>query len=168
MANTTFRNEKLFCLNCGGEYKLNYPLPVGEMSEKIKAFDALHKDCKKTWTEPQADETESVKQRANWWIANGETGSSSKTMWNCFMGNKEYEINHPYDPDDFKRCYNLLKAIPEWKNRLNELKELSQPWNNLVDNWDKLTEMFEQNVAEKWVNHDKIGMYELMEKLIKV
>lgn len=54
---TTFRNEKLFCLNCGGAFKLDYPVQVPEMTKKIEAFNSLHKDCKKTWTQPNADQS---------------------------------------------------------------------------------------------------------------
>lgn len=164
---TTIRNQSLFCLNCGGEFKLNYPLSTAEFSEKTKAFDDLHKDCEKSWIEPEADQNKSIQQRALWWISNGETGSSSKTMWNYFMGNKYNEIDHPYDPDDFKRCYKLLQAIPEWKKRIPELKSLSTAWSNLADNWDKLTEMYEQNLKEDWKNYKKIGMYEFMNTLTR-
>ena len=164
---TTIRNEKLFCLNCGGDFAINYPLPVDEMSKKMKAFDDLHIDCKPTWTEPKADQSKDIKEKAMWWIANGHVGMSSKTMWNCLIGNKDFPINHPYDPDDFSRCYKLLQAVPEWKNELHKLKPLSKAWSNLVDNWDKLTEMYEQNTKEQWKNSEKIGMYEFMQPLIR-
>jgi hypothetical protein len=164
---TTIRNQKLFCLNCGAEYSLNFPISPKDFSKKTKAFDTLHKDCKKTWQEPQADQSKSLQERALWWIANGETGSSSKTMWNCFMGAANFEINHPYDPDDFKRCYKLLKAVPEWNTHLYKLKPLSRQWSNLVDNWDKLTEMYELNEKEGWKNYKEIRMYEFMQTLIK-
>ena len=166
MEHTTFRNGKLFCLNCGGEFNLLYPIPVDQMTKKIEAFNLLHKDCEKTWTEPVADQSKNVKEKAMWWIANGETGMSSKTMWNCLLGNTNFPINHPYDPDDFSRCYKLLQAVPEWKTELYKLKPLSMAWNNLVENWDKLTEMFEENRRTDWKNSNKIGMYEFMQTLI--
>lgn len=166
MNHITIRNGKLFCLNCGGEFNIPYPIPVDEMIKKTKAFNSLHNDCKKTWVEPQADQSKNVKEKAMWWIANGETGSSSKTIWNCLMGNKDFQVNHPHDPDDFKRCYNLLEAVPEWKGELNKLKQLSKVWNNLVENWELLTEMYELNIKENWENYKKIGMYELMQTLI--
>lgn len=166
MEHIGFRNEKLFCHNCGGQFIMHLPIPVKETTKKIDAFTELHKDCKKTWVEPVADQNESVKEKAMWWIANGEHGMSSKTMWNCLMGNKDFPVNHPYDPDDFKRCYKLLETVPEWKQQMHKLKALSNAWSNLVYNWDKLTEMYEQNVKEEWKNDKKIGMYEFMEKLI--
>jgi len=159
---TTLRNEKLLCLRCGGEFNLNFPIQVPELNKKIKAFNTLHKDCKKTWIEPKADQTNTVQQKAMWWISNGEVGLSSKTMWNCFMGNTDFRINHPYDPDDFSRCYKLLEAIPEWKNQLHKLIPLSEEWKNLVDNWDKLTEFYEDMLVVKKGN----GMYEFMKTLI--
>ncbi len=78
---------------------------------------------------------ESRYKKAIWWIANGSVGASSKTMWNCLIGNEDFSINHPYDPDDFSRCWKLLEAVPEWKPELHKLKPLSRQWSNLVDNW---------------------------------
>lgn len=164
---TTIRNEKLFCTNCGGDFLIKYPIAIDEMSKKIKAFDDLHKDCKQTYIEPKVEQSKDIKEKAMWWISNGEVGMSSKTIWNCLIGNKNFPINHPYDPDDFSRCYKLLQIVPEWKNELYKLKELSTQWSNLVDNWDKLTKMYEQNVKDKWKNYEKIKMYEFMKTLIK-
>jgi len=110
---------------------------------------------------------ENVRKRAMWWIANGQVGSSSETMWNCLIGNEKFPVNHPYDPDDFSRCYKLLQIVPEWKKELYKLKPLSSEWNNLIDNWDKLTEMYEQNKKENWANARQVGMYEFMQKILK-
>lgn len=167
---TTIRNQKLLCLNCGGEYALQFPMPiqgVGSMTVKIDSFNQLHADCKPTWKEPEADQSKGINEKALWWIANGHVGMSSKTMWNCLMGNTNFEVNHPYDPDDFSRCYKLLQAVPEWKTQLHKLKPLSTAWSNLVDNWDKLTEMYELNEKQNWKNSNKIGMYDLMQTLIE-
>lgn len=163
---TTIRNEKLFCTCCGGEFSLNLPIEVGKMTEKTNSFQALHKDCKQTWKEPEVNQGLAAKEKAMWWIANGFVGMSSKTMWNCLIGNKDFHINHPYDPDDFSRCYKLLEAVPEWKTRLHNLKILSTEWCNLVNNWDELTRMYELNKKDNWANSKKIGMYEFMQTLI--
>jgi hypothetical protein len=167
MEHTTFRNGKLFCLNCGGEFNLILPMPVTEMTKKIDAFNLLHKDCVKTWVEPIVDQSKEVKEKAMWWIANGQIGMSSKTMWNYFMGNDSFPINHPYDPDDFSRCYALLQVVPEWRKRILELGKLSTEWKKLSENWDKLTEMFEENRKTNWKNSKKIGMYDFMQTLIR-
>ncbi len=142
------------------------PIGITEMNKKIKAFDYLHSDCKKTYVEPKADQSKDTESKALWWITNGHVGLSSKTMWLCFMNQPNPRINHPYDPDDFSRCYKLLEAVPEWKERISELSKLSAPWKNLAENWDKLNQMYEQNVKEEWKNSKKIGMYKFMETLI--
>ena len=64
------------------------------------------------------------------------------------MKNKQIPRNHPHDPDDFSRCYKLLEAVPEWKILVPGLAVLSKEWKALSENWDKLTEMYEQNVCE--------------------
>ena len=167
--NTELRNSTLICLNCGGKYQIKLPIGIKEMTKKIDSFNSLHEGCEKTWEEPKVDQSKDVEEKAMWWIANGFVGMSSKTMWNCFMNITKFPINHPHDPDDFSRCYKLLEAVPEWKEKSNmrKLKKLSEPWSNLVDNWDKLTEMYEKNVKENWENYKEIGMYEFMQTLIQ-
>ena len=167
MNHIALRNQNLFCENCGGKYELKNPMLFFNYSDKLKAFSELHNDCEKTWTEPEVNQEESAREKAVWWIANGHVGMSSKTMWNHFMGNKDFKINHPYDPDDFSRCYKLLETVPEWKKRVPELATLSPVWKNLSENWDQLTEMYEQNVKEEWINHKSIGMVHFMGILIK-
>ena len=161
---TVIRNSNLFCEKCGGEYKITYPIATDQMSKKVKLFEALHKDCKQTWTEPKPDQSEGVKEKAMFWLNNGHRGMSSESMWHLFMDRpKEQRPSYPYDPDDFSRCYKLLEMVPEWKSRINELKTLSLPWSNLVDNWDELTRLYEDMV----INHKPNGMYELMQKCIR-
>ena len=167
---TTIRNGNLFCENCGTEHILNMPIAISEMTKKTDLFTELHDDCLKTWTEPKLDpdNKKSIQEKANWWIANGEHGMSSKTMWSCFMGQTDFRVNYPHDPDDFSRCYKLLQAVPEWKSKefLSMLKPLCFQWSNLIDKWDELTEMYELNVKNDWSNYKEIGMYELMDKCI--
>ena len=165
---TIIRNGKLFCTKCGGDFTLKFPVGIKELSEKTKSFDDLHKDCEQNWVEPTADQSKNIEEKAMWWIENGHIGMSSKTMWLCLMNQNVKNAYHPYDPDDFSRCYKLLEAVPEWKEKhhLIKLKSLSTAWSNLVDNWDKLTEMFEENRKNNWETSDEIGMYEFMQTLI--
>lgn len=162
---TGMRNGAMFCYNCGESQAIQYPIRVEMASAMMIAFSKMHKHCAPTWKEPEADQSLTVQQKAMWWISNGETGMSSKTMWNCLMGNKNFEINVPWDPDDFSRCYKLLQAVPEWKSELHKLKSLSPVWERLIDNWDKLTWMYEENKRTEWKNYKQIGMYDFMQTL---
>lgn len=157
----------MFCTHCGKEEKLNFPIGISEMTKAMDVFENLHKDCLPEWVEPKCDfSVGGIQDRADWWWIHGERGLSSETMWRIFLDKTQVFAYHPIDPDDFKRCYKLLEVIPEWKDRLKELKPLSAAWSNLVDNWEELTRMFEKNVQEEWKNYKEIGMYELMQKCI--
>ena len=102
------------------------------------------------------------------WIVNGEVGTSSRTIWAVMMGavtDKDvfgvYGV--PHDPDDFRRCYLLLEAIPEWRGQLSEVEKIFPMWIGFVREWDKLTEMYEK--AVKTGTGKAPEMFELMQKL---
>jgi len=171
-SNTGIRNGDLFCFNCGGNYKMPLPQPITMVTALMNQFAKDHQNCEKGWAEPINDVNGKTEiQNADWWAINGAHGTSSKTMFNHFSTNlpvrglKNDRPSHPYDPDDFSRCYKLLQAVPQWKLRLEELKTISPVWVKLVDNWDKLTEMYEKNVLSQWKDSKKIGMCEFMEVL---
>jgi hypothetical protein len=163
---TTLRNGKLFCTNCGGSFDLNLPLAVTDMTKRMKAFEALHCDCPQTWKEPTIAPSRDLNEKIIFWLMNGETGISSKTMVEvmtdrpCLSG---FRRDHPCDPDDFNRCYKLLEMIPELKPMLPKMRSASKAWSNLIDNWDKLTEMLEEQLR----THKDNGMYDLMQECIK-
>ena len=162
-----FRNSNLFCDNCGQEHKLSFPAPISDITKATEAFSKLHKNCKKTWTQPKPDYNQTWEERMNWWWDFCSRGMSSEAMWHCFMSTGKGFPNYPHDPDDFSRCYGLLEVVPELKSQMHKLKGLCPEWSRLVDNWDKLTEMFEENRRTEWKEADRIGMYEFMQEILK-
>jgi hypothetical protein len=156
----TLRNEKLFCAHCGGEQALPMPMQVEMFTAMCKTFGKLHDKCLPTWKPPEPDQTWTVSRKAEFWYAHGERGLSSKTMYNVLRNGKSATTHHPSDPDDFRRCYLLLRMVPEWKDCLFLMKDVSDVWSNLVDNWDKLSVMLEEQLAGK-----KNDMYGFMKKL---
>lgn len=161
---TGFRNGLLFCFNCGQSYKMNLPAPIDMAAAMMKQFDKTHKNCPKTWEEPKPDPdmTDShvaMAKNAIWWWNFGERGMSSECMYNYLMSGSA-DGNHPHDPDDFKRCYALLECVPQWKSQLYKMKEVSPTWSALVDNWDKLSTMLEEQLAGK-----KNDMFQFMQSL---
>lgn len=165
---TGIRNNHLFCFNCGGSYQMNYPQPINMAAALMKQFHKDHKGCPKIWEPPVVDQSLSEKDKAIWWSMgmNGERGMSSEAMhWVLYFNADGDKIpivkrHHPADPDDFRRCYLLLETVPEWKAKLHLMKPVSPVWSNLVDNWDKLTEMIKELMAGK-----KNDMYEFMKSL---
>lgn len=101
------------------------------------------------------------------WLHKGEKGTSSETMFGAISGLKiYYRQSHPSDPDDFRRCYLLIKQVPQWRNELHKVAALSNTWFNIVENWDKLCEMMEEKM-NAWSRGEKSDrkMYEFMKSL---
>lgn len=93
------------------------------------------------------------------WICGCDTGTSSKTIFAVMRGTTPDHADIPYDPDDFGRCYRLLKLVPAWRPRLGEVAAKYPKWSGLVEHWDELTSLFE---AKEWK-----AMYDLMQRLYK-
>ena len=166
---TGFRNNNLFCFHCGTSQVMPLPMQVGLAADFMKLFVKHHKNCAKVWKEPSPKETEgmaTVAEKMKWWKDKGEHGTSSETLFGILGGDlgwmiPKYKYEHPHDPDDFRRCWLLLEAIPEWKTQLDRMKPISDQWNVLVDNWDKLTELLIEGM--KIDNGEE--MYDFMKKI---
>ncbi len=83
------------------------------------------------------------------WLAHGERGDSSNAIatklsgTNCmFYSFGRVRLPHPSDPADFKRCMKLLNQVPEFRERLSEMKDVSEVWSALVDNWNEFERLY--------------------------
>lgn len=94
-----------------------------------------------------------LQQRAFFWSSQGETGVSSLTIFAVMTGTDDatdmetpsfFKFSPPLDPADFRRCYLLLKLIPEWRPRLPEVAKKFPKWEKLVQQWDELTQLYEE------------------------
>ena len=163
---TGIRNEKLFCYHCGESQVMPLPISVEMATAMMKAFEKIHRNCEKTWIQPVNDpDGKTELENEQWWMLHGEHGISSKTMFNRLSYINLIPNQHegfPFDPDDFRRCYLLLHACPHFKTRLHRMKAVNPTWSNLIDNWDKLTEMLEWQLQYRKAN----GMLELMNSMV--
>lgn len=112
-----------------------------------------------------------VEKRAMIWAVHGEGGVSSNTIFSVMTGTMQYKdvfprgwwrFDVPHDPSDFRRCYLLLKLIPEWRERIGEMAEAFDKWRSFVDRWDEMTALYEQERE----NEDGMTpkLYELMKQ----
>jgi hypothetical protein len=83
------------------------------------------------------------------WLQSDDVGASSKCMAQYLLGETPSQINHPHDPADFARCRKLLEAVPELAPRLNEMKAASSVWACLVEGWDELCRLMDEE-APRW------------------
>ena len=88
------------------------------------------------------------------WLAVGEQGSSSQAMFYAITGvmpqrfSQGTRRSHPHDPDDFSRCYKLVKVVPELSSQLGKVAELSDTWATIILEWDNLCALFEEGNNE--------------------
>lgn len=80
------------------------------------------------------------------WLRNGERGISSETIFEVLTGHcilsSRWGQSTPQDPSDFYRCWKLLVAIPEFKERIKEVGEKIPHWKPIADNWSELEAIF--------------------------
>ncbi|MCI7719073.1 hypothetical protein ACEE49_04985 [[Pasteurella] aerogenes] len=84
-----------------------------------------------------------MKQRVALWLANGETGISSKTIA-FYLG---FEIipkraSYPRDVTDFRRCVQLLEEVPELKADILKMKDVCKVWRVFAENWLELERIY--------------------------
>lgn len=76
------------------------------------------------------------------WLANGERGSSSETLFTRLSGIDACKYNnkpaHPYDPDDLKRCRLMLERCPSLQEKLPDAADISPQWAALVAAWGEI------------------------------
>ena len=111
--------------------------------------------------------TINIPNAASVWLQKGEKGISSEVIFGAISGLwlSNWRMT-PSDPDDFRRCYLLIKQVPEWKKELWRVAEISSAWENVVENWDKLCEMLEDQLNREKEGRSKAnGMYEFMKSL---
>ncbi len=100
------------------------------------------------------------KRKAEWWRS-GDTGISSETIMALFSGTERDRPDTPSDPSDFGRCYRLLERIPEFRPRLQEVADKYPNWQPLVDNWEELRTLYEEEHPTGLCPK----LYKLMQKL---
>lgn len=78
------------------------------------------------------------------WLAHGERGVSSETIFTHLtgvnaLGSWRHKIGDvPYDPAEFRRCRLLLEQVPELVPLFPKMAEMSPKWANLIQAWDEI------------------------------
>lgn len=100
-----------------------------------------------------------VELKAYNWLENGRTGLSSLTMCATLVPtikhrdldkvrDDDYGPSFPYDTGDFQRCLGLLSAVPELRNSLDKMKDVSPEWDKLTTHWEEIEKNLMNNKEE--------------------
>lgn len=83
------------------------------------------------------------------WLADGETGLSSKTM--AFVVGFDVvpkRACYPQDPADLRRCMQLLTVAPAMRNHLSKLTSICPVWAEIIKNWAELEATYNQEITK--------------------
>jgi hypothetical protein len=85
------------------------------------------------------------------WLKTDDTGLSALWMARVLYRSERPDLSipdkgnhHPYDPDDFGRCYRFLRAVPGSKDKMFLVAGTSEEWSTLWGHWDELEKMYEE------------------------
>ena len=78
------------------------------------------------------------------WLAGPDTGMSSKAMALMLNGIPSPEKDSPWDPDDIGRCFRFLDRFPDLKAHMDRVRPLSPMWSRLIDHWDELRALWDE------------------------
>lgn len=131
------------CTRCGDGLEMGMPQRIEVVTAAMNAFVRAHRSCKLgQFTEPPVS--------VNSWPASRDTGVSSATIYYVFTGRKVYDnFDVPHDPDDFGRCYRLLKLAPTMEAVLFRVSDMFPTWKPFVREWAKLKAIYEEAVKTK-------------------
>ena len=131
--------EVAYCTRCGEGLTLVLPLHMEVFLAASHAFVKVHSHC------PAGKYIEKPVVTPEEWAASRDTGTSSLTIYSAITGKPSHHRGYgvPHDPDDFGRCYRLLKLFPAWREKLSETVKLCREWEPFVQAWDELTALYE-------------------------
>lgn len=119
--------------------------------------DALKKLLEPVALAKTETENPGLSENAINWLATGERGMSSETLFYYLTGHYAPDDDgdhYPHDPDDLRRCMLLLDACPELKPNLHLITQAGPVWSSLFAHWDSLTRTFEDECpdwrGEEW------------------
>lgn len=110
-------------------------------------------------------------QKAMHWLLNANTGMSSECLMATMLNGgpvngKDWKSRFsPADPSDFKRCVDLLNAVPEFREQLGVMKQVSKSWAVLVDHWDELEALLAEEILQRSAPKTYARMQELFKTL---
>lgn len=122
-----------------------------------ESLGALRKRLEAGALQAQTQATPGMSEAATHWLAHGERGVSSDTIFSHLTGIdvlNGWRKDHPYDTSDFRRCRLLLEQVPELADSLAKMRSLSDAWRGLVDNWADICAAMDWEMPD-WRNSER-------------
>jgi len=147
----------------GASMAVGSPVALAELRTRLEA-GALH---------TAMTEHPGLSESATRWLASGERGVSSNTIFMHLTGIdalRGASPRYPSDPADLRRCRLLMEQVPELQPLFPMMAEVSPVWAALVGNWARICETMDLE-APDWRDTNTHGLaeqtYDLMKQAIK-
>ncbi len=140
--------QRVTCLDCRrvSDVELVTDAPLDVAIASMKAARCRYCGSSKLGLGGSYDDappaTAPVIDRAAWWKARGEVGTSSEAIYSAFVNWRPNHFDVPHDPDDFRRCKQLLDLIPEWRTKLGLVAAIYPWWQPFVGAWAELEQLY--------------------------
>lgn len=118
-----------------------------------EALDALRQRLNPGAFQAERDAHPTLSIEATKWLASGERGISSNTLFTVLTGVdalRNWGMDHPHDPADFRRCRLLLEQVPELRPLLPKMSQVSAVWAALVARWDDICACMDNRPSEAY------------------
>jgi hypothetical protein len=89
------------------------------------------------------------------WLAGGDTGTSSETMFSAITGIPTRYRDVPGDIADVGRCVRMLRKLPELRSQLHKVIEAHREWTPYIDCWKELERRYDECVAFEALSKDE-------------
>lgn len=142
------------CAHCGAKQDMAMPCDINVWIAAGKAFTKSHARCKAPGKTTCAfclqfgHEYQTCPAIANveQWLRCHDTGLSSEQLAKAYLSKRPLAEPYPWDPDDFGRCYRLMKRYPEilewfWIAHFN-----CRVWLAYKQNWSEMTRLYEEEL----------------------
>ena len=136
-----------------------------------EALDTLRLRLEAGALQAQQQANPGLSEAATRWLASGERGLSSETMFEHLTGIKTLDehwgICTPSDPADLRRCRLLLEQVPELVPLFHKMSTASKEWAALVKNWTDLCATMDAE-APNWRTKGEAApkTYELIQQAV--
>lgn len=85
------------------------------------------------------------------WLCRGEKSLPAESMALTLLGvphnailNRNFYSEAPCNTAEFRTCYFLVATCLGANERLDKVKPLSRTWANVINNWDRLVTLYEE------------------------
>ncbi|PPC84697.1 MAG: hypothetical protein CTY38_01220 [Methylotenera sp.] len=142
--------SKTAAIDISSQANANATIVIGEPLniEALRKSEAFKTLCSSSWQKYMLDLTgkdiyPTLPEPIRHWFETGRIGCSARTLLNRSLGKQygfydkdDYTHDSPLDIYDFKRCAELVKAVPELTQHLPVMTKVSPLWAYAVERWE--------------------------------